>query len=332
MAWDPWGLGDPFRDGRLRILVYFGAPMIAWAACSRISPILCVLWVWWAWLWAFMGPDSYGWKEVALPPFFLFAARYVSRLSPAGTLSAVRVCYLFQAALALVQFIGYAPPFDGIPSSEPMGTMGQFTFLGTFVACLVPYALFRWSQAEAFLGLLAVVCTGSAMSLAALGAATVAVFWKQISFRLAAATTGLGLGAMAILWFTLPDNSFFNTSGRIFVWRLAWERIKERPWGWGPGSWEGLYTFWNVPSVTPGLVWDRLHSDWMQLVFEGGWISGVMAAAYIIGLLRWTRSSFRAAVVAGIAVNALGNFPFHFAATAWLFCLAISLPERHEEA
>ena len=335
-AWDPGLFGhagstaDPFRDGKLRLLVYCLAPVLAWVLSARISPILCVLWAWWVCLWAYMGLDAYGWKEVALPPLFLLGARYVTRLSPVGTERALRACYLVQVLLALTQILGWAPPFDGIPSTEPMGTMGQFTFLGAFVACLVPYALFRWSAAEAFLGFLAVVSTGSAMSLAALGAATVAVFWKEISVRLAASTAALGLAISGGLWVTLPDNSFFNTSGRSYVWALAWERIKERPWGWGPGSWEGLYVFWNVPSVTPRLTWDRLHSDWLQLVFEGGWISGILAALFVAGFLVHTRSSLRAAIVAGLAVNALGNFPLHFAATAWLLCLGIAFPEDHE--
>lgn len=337
VAWDPHllcspgALGDPFRDGKLRIMVYLAAPVIAWAACFRLPPALCLLWIWWVWLWAYMGLDSYGWAEVALPVFFLFGARYVTRLG--SVLPAVRACYVLQVGLALLQILGWCPPiFDGHGTKELIGTMGQFTLLGAFLAPLVPYAFFRWSMVEAALGFIVVVASGSAMSIAALCAALVAMFWKEVSFRLALAATGLGGAITGLLYLGLPDNSFFNTSGRIYVWRLAWERIKERPWGWGPGSWEGLYTFWNVPSATPYVTWDRLHSDWLQLVFEGGWISAAIAAVYVAGFLFWTRSSFRAAVVAGLAVNALGNFPFHFVPTAFLFALAIAMPEPHEEA
>lgn len=334
MAWDPWGLGDPFRDGRLRILIYIGAPLLAWICCTRISPVLCLLWTWWVCLWAFMGPDHYGWKEVALPPLFVFAARYVAVMSPGGTRSALRLCYLAQVAIALVQVLGYAPPLltGSSPSTEPMGTLGHFTLLGAFVAALAPYAFMRWSVIEGILGIVAVICTGSAMAAAALGAAFVVVFWKIIGPRLALATGLLGLSGAGLLWAVLPPNSFFNTSGRSYVWALAWDRIIERPLGWGPGAWEGLYPFWNVPSVTPHVEWTRLHSDWLQLVHEGGWPAGALAALFVAGFLFHSRSALRASVVAAIAVNALGNFPFHFAATAWLFCLAISLPEHHEEA
>lgn len=324
-------MGDPFRDGRTRILIYLGAPLLALVASRKISPILCVLWTWWVWVFAWYGPDNYAWHAVVIPPFIVFLARWCVILDHRMVIFCLRISFWIQVLIYLAQTMGWSPQLFDAPVTVPMGTLSQFTLFAAFIAALTPYAFLRWSPLDGMLGIAVVALTGSAMGLGSLGVGFCLIFWKSISRRLALATAGLGGAILGLLWAVLPDNSFMNSSGRTALWPLVWDFAQQRPYGWGPGSWEGLYPFWGVPRAVAG-QWLEIHSDWLQLRFEGGWPAVVLAAGYIIGLLYWTRNPLKASVCGAMAVNALANFPFHFTATGFLFCLAMAMPEPHEEA
>lgn len=330
-VWDVTSLGDPFRDGRVRDLVFLAAPMIAFIWSHRLPAWICMFWCWSVWLWAYWGMDAYGWAPIALTPLFLFFARGLVRLEPRVVMLALRVSYSIQAAMAIPQFLGWNPSMwiEHTKKYGPIGTIGQETLLGSFLAPLVIVALWEWSVAEALLGLVVVALCNSTMSVVALISALVVMVWKRLGLRSAAA-----LGALCVLLFPVglilkpEDNSFYNTSGRAYVWEVAWEKFWAHPWGWGPGSWAGLYVSWEIPQDKG--TWPQLHSEPLSALFETGWI-GLGIVLLGVALTLWnTRNPVKATILGGLFMNSIGNSTFHYPVTAFLFALALSMPEPDE--
>lgn len=330
-----WGPpGDPFRDGKVRWMVICLIPLVVVAASRKVEFFLCVWWGWMTFLWAWWGLDHYALLEILLPPLFVFGAKALVELSEGAVWMALRLSYLTQAALGVAQWAKVAPPIwsDYWRATGAIGTIGQETLLGAFLAPLVCVALWRWTKLEFLLGLVA--CAGcalpggvtSSMTVAALGGGMAMALWKRVSFRTGLSFCALGFSCLILAGLLHPhDNSFLNTSGRWPVWVIAWGRILENPIGWGPGSWSALYPHWNIPSALG--TWKQIHSEGMFALFETGFPGLIFALVGISGILVFTRNPCKATIIGALAVNALGNSTLHYPVTAFLAALALALPE-----
>lgn len=319
--------GDPFREGRTRILVMIMAGPLGMMLAHRVG-ILGLVWGWAVFVWAYWGMDSYGWWTLAAPPFFLLVGRDLVRRSQVGVWSALRWSFGIQAVLGILQAWHLIPDLfhDHWRPDGALGTIGQETLLGAFLAPLVPVAFFRWSALEAFTGLLCCFLCSSSMTLAALGGASVVALWKRFGTRPALGLIFVGISCLGLAWMGhRPDSELFSASGRIPVWQAAWIHIPVHPWiGWGPGSWYGLYATWGIEDRT---IWGYLHSEPLQLLLELGWPAFALACfAFLVEIL--DAEADAATIITGLLVNSLGNFPFRVPVTGLLLCLALAMPRR----
>ncbi|MEK7765322.1 MAG: tetratricopeptide repeat protein, partial [bacterium] len=122
------------------------------------------------------------------------------------------------------------------------------------------------------------------------------------------------------------DIAHFDSSGRLFMWRVAAGMIRERPLaGFGPGGFGPAYPERQarLAAARPGTAWfytDNAHNDWLQLPAEEGvpvfglWI-WVWAVFIRMARRRWRRGSGDAlGLLLGFAafqVNAIVNFPWY---------------------
>lgn len=334
-CWDDSIMGDPFRDGRVRIFIWAVAPFLAWVMRPQVGWLLASLWLWAVAVWAYWGMDGYGWQWITYPPLFVLGTRAMVRHGEDMMWKALRVSYWIQACLGVLQWAkiwgDFWPGTHWRPDGA-LGTIGQETLLGSFLAPLVAVAFFRWSPEEALLGALVCVLCDSSMTMGALGVAAVVALWKRIGIRAAAGLSGVGISCLGLYWaLWRVDNSFFNTSGRTPVWETALNFFPEHAWiGWGPGAWAGLYTHWDIPKVLG--EWLQLHCEPLDIVFATGWPGLAMAVTWTALTLLKTRNADKAALIAGLVANSLGNATFHYPVTGFLMAFAIALPEPHENA
>lgn len=326
--WDTGCMGDPFREGRVRDLVFLAAPMIGWYWSRKIPAFLCAIWVWAVWLWAYWGMDHYGFMTVMLPILFFYFVHTFVRTSVWTVMAALRLSYIFQACLGILQGMHWIGNIYGESwrRVDAVGTVGQETLLGSFLAPLCVVALLKWSRVEFVIGLIACYLCSSSMTMAALGGSLMVYAWKIHGKRVAAAVAASGfalLGGFYLSWSF--DNPFFNTSGRSAMWPYAFAAIPEHWLGWGPGAWAGLYPRWDVPKILG--LWPELHSEPIWLQFELGWPAVVLAVLGFTSLMVTTRNNVKAIIVGGLLVNSLGNSTFHYPVSALLMCIALCLPE-----
>jgi len=320
--------GDPFREARIEMAVLALAPIGARFIAKDYGWALACVWAWSAVWWAILGRDAYGYEEVVFP-IAMAALVCLLRGREAAVWIALRVTFLLQAILAVLQVLGAGGPLTIVLRGFDFpghGTMGNPTLLGAFLSALVPWAWMRWSRLEAAIGMVAVLSCNSTMACAALGLSAVVALWKASRREWAFGFMFAGGAALTAAWALKPGISFLSVNGRHLPWAAAWRGILERPFmGWGPGSWAGLYPHWKIDY--PG-TWLQVHSDWLQLAHSLGLPAAIFALFVVIWRATRERDPARAAVIIALAVNAGGNFPFRFLPTAFLFCLAFSSSHR----
>lgn len=132
-------------------------------------------------------------------------------------------------------------------------------------------------------------------------------------------------------WFACDDN-FTSFSGRIEHWRLAFEFFQNKAsalFGFGNGTFNYLFPMiQEMKGLKTHNYFVFLHNDYIQLLFENGWIGIILALVtfsdYMIYLLL-NKKYIMAMFACSYACNMFGNFPNHVSEQAILVCLALSL-------
>ncbi|GLP97378.1 hypothetical protein GCM10007895_26850 [Paraferrimonas sedimenticola] len=86
------------------------------------------------------------------------------------------------------------------------------------------------------------------------------------------------------------EREMFADSGRMTIWKVTWELIKEKPWfGWGYGSFEYFYVMKQAELYHAGEISRMMHNmshPHNELLY---WVSeaGLIPVLTIIGVLGW---------------------------------------------
>lgn len=314
----------------------------------------------WVWLWAFAGAGlifmlrSRRWPAFPVLGFPLLAYFFVQPyfFSPVERVWPFTLCFLsllilgatpttseekvtkclqvatwLQLGLGALQIAGWDPIFHhfGTPGEHPLaGFIGQQTLFGAWIAAL---AWFWFAQGKRYLF---VACTVAAFLT---GAAFTALAWVAgFCAWLLWRKPRLGLGVSAILalgaWLGfLTRRGFFWDNYRLRAWRMLVSAWLERPWfGYGVDSFAREFPYRQGFSGPP---WLQAHSEPLELLFGGGLVGWLVAllAVSVLWVRRkcwWGREERLPwfLVLAALAANSLGNFPFHIAPIALLAAMA----------
>jgi len=133
----------------------------------------------------------------------------------------------------------------------------------------------------------------------------------------------VGLGILGAAFF-LPFVHGFNSTGRIPAWIRFfnwWQDNASYLFGTGTGSF-----LWIGPYIDEfkGNVFLQMHNDWLQVLFEGGFVGLGLAAASWFYLLyhSWSRPRLFLATV-GLGVFALTYHPLRFFPSALFIAFLI---------
>lgn len=138
----------------------------------------------------------------------------------------------------------------------------------------------------------------------------------------------LGFLGAGYLW---QGDDFFSSSGRTLVWKWEWEKwtLVGNHWiGDGPGT-----LFNTLPElqrarghVAKNSAFSWLHADWYEILIVLGAL-GLAAALNVYGHALWfARKNPKVfASLSGLGAMAAANYPFHQAASAFLFVVVLAL-------
>lgn len=127
--------------------------------------------------------------------------------------------------------------------------------------------------------------------------------------------------------------ALFDTSGRTTVWRLSmdfWKAHMNHWLGAGLGTYYYLGPYITLKEMHEGYIW--LHSDWLQMIFECGFI-GLAFMVIFYGSLLWRvrqRNGLFASLI-GVGVWGMANFPLHNPISALLVAVLVLRSFEHKK-
>lgn len=328
-----WEPGELARAGKLRALL-LAAAFIAYPALRKALSAPVALFVsYMIFMWVMRGYSQHGMYHLVnvlaalLVAWWLASKRHVDFwLCVFGT---------GQAVFGIAQWLGWnAWGFGEDAFFKPTGYFGEETMMGAFlVACLAPALFTRRFWAVAPIAF-CIWCTHSTMAVLSSGVVLLLWTWKEFGWRVPVALAVGGVAALSYVAVTYGDNSqFLSFNGRLGFWRFAWdEYITKRPvFGFGPGFWYPQAPVFPSPYLPPpGLLLTYLHNEFIEGFVEYGAAGMGIVAAGLIQYVRGFRLTWHHAVVAGLLVEACGNFVFHLPTTAVIFLTAWLLSVRKE--
>lgn len=236
-------------------------------------------------------------------------------------------------------------PHDAANIGHAFGTMSGTNPLGFLLAIAALLSLgcgMGWAIFLMFPALIATKCLGA---LLAFCAGIFFFIWRlPIMPNRRRTLTILALVLLAILGVGLSLHGITD-SGRLEAWSVAFKTWTkgipfptgsvQTPWaplrnpiiGWGPGSFMVIFPIVLQPLTTSGSAieaWDRMHCEYLQVLWEYGFVGLILLGFFLSGIIRKIRqqtsllgSAIAAAVVA-IMVDSLVFFPFQIVETALL--------------
>lgn len=305
-----------FRMGN-RWLVMFGLYLTGWL-CFAYSMVFSGLWH------PAMAEVNQAACVLWLVGMLVFVGIYESRVPLSRYADGICISALVMCAFVFLQVSGHDPlssylsvftsPYaeKGFSFRTPAGIAGNSNFAGAFLAVSIPFFLrgrWRWCLPLLFAGLL---LAHSAMSWIAV---IVGLFFYFFGFW------GLfgGLAVSAAFLLTI-DHHRFNAplfeNERFAYWQDAIQKT--------------LYSWKTVVfGYGPGVSWkpdNKVHSEYVAAFFNFGLVGLSLVVGYAKSVLRAPRMLLTPLLI--LAVNCIGNHPFHVPATVMLALMVMALAQR----
>lgn len=344
--------GNCQRGGRVKVFLFTAAIL----ASLRVSRVwhwsVGVFYFYMIAMWIQKGAPNYGFEDVVMVTAALFLipeiAKHVSNVMFINIIIATSLLHCVVAVLNLFSifpFLAVTVPLYAV-GRIPIGLLGQETLLAPYLAFAFAVCIHQAIESKrleryialgiALFNLVIIIKCESVMGFVSLGAGILVLqLFYRGAYETCASVVVLAAGA-----FVSFKHGGLGFSGRLTPWLDAWEMIKLEPWtGYGAGSWSQVAQ--EIAMQRQSGTWRQLHSDWLQLVFEYGFIGLFLVT--VLGLRVIGRVSVLCCLkdremipfIAGLAVfsaNALGNFPLRIVPHSLLFAYCLYQCSRSQHA
>lgn len=315
-----------FDRPKLELFLVMAAIVPAIYVAVDVQPLIGLAMAMFGLSWVFHGFPDFGYPEMFFPFAALMMAYSASKKSDFALLC-LRIFAWVQVVFCFYQLCGGQTFGANNPwfLYKAQGSFGHPILVGCFFAMIWPVAFKKWSLAESAVFMLFAFLSKETTAVCAVLGSIMFFYWRLYEWKTIFAAVGFAVIFLACSHY-FPSIGFFNFDGRHLPWGAAAKFIKTNPFGYGPGSWLGLYRNWGLTYMTPNgeQIWTRVHNDWLQLLFEGGLQSLLPMLAGVYLLLKklplWAGAS-----IAALCVNALGSFPLHHSGLALLTCVILML-------
>jgi hypothetical protein len=123
----------------------------------------------------------------------------------------------------------------------------------------------------------------------------------------------------------ITGTAFLAENGRIEVWKDSIHFLRDHfnQWiGSGLGTYYYIGPFLTLKKLHEAFVW--LHSDWLQIWFETGWIGLLLATAFFTHtLIKARKNTPLCASLVAFGFFGIANFPLHNAISGLYFLFLI---------
>ncbi|MBN1999934.1 O-antigen ligase family protein [candidate division KSB1 bacterium] len=298
---------------------------------------------------------------LSIVPLYFFLFKSVSFNSKQYTLILLTLCFvaLLESVYIYIQFFKldpfYQTPYSSI-KLRLVGTMGNANGVGAFLSIIFPFLLFLYSRQKLWLWkriisaavvvvFLAIIITQSRAAWLGLVAGFSVLFFPEIKKlwqskglrKIFIILIPIGLGAVFAVY-SLNKTSIW---GRLYIWRISWEMIRDFPFfGVGFGRFGYYFSEYQAAFLTqehaqwllrPAAVVTYAHNQFLDIWAEFGTLGIVLFLAVLyffirlihIGLSEKNRHAAAALVV--FSVICFVDSPLRMPAVYFIFIFVITL-------
>lgn len=191
------------------------------------------------------------------------------------------------------------------PHDIPWGILMNGSMSGCFGAALFP--LFRRNERwQRWVIAFSVCLTARSLPIAVLASGWFTSLYMRKQWRWALITPPLGMA----LGFLIKGRDFLNPDGRAFIWLESFHYFKEQV-SFLRGA--GLGSFYLIGQTLSQGQFTWLHSDWLQIGFETGFIGLVLVAVmYGDALYRLRKLPGLFSALVAFGVFGIANMPLRY--------------------
>jgi len=194
-----------------------------------------------------------------------------------------------------------------------LGTIGNKMIFSSFVCILAPFLIFNPINWFALI-LVSFITWSSGAVLSICVGLTVYSANKFKRFRKLIIILAL-LIPLLFAWQTGKIKTFSSKAGRLPVYLKTLQLSIERPQGYGVGTYKILFPILcgdEIRIQQPGKEWNTCHNDWLQILFETGFIGFFLLIGWVVSIVKNVLNDANYVKLTGlliIATNMLVHFP-----------------------
>lgn len=242
------------------------------------------------------------WKPMAKTLCFLLMIVAIASIKPDDKFLLIAMwCGVAMSVYAILQWLGFdqfwgtreGDEFRWVTQPGVAGTMGNSTVAASFIAMLVPIAIYFTKYVEAALMILAVIVTKSDMGVMAILLISILVFirvYPHLLFHVYGLAFVLMVGASLLFIHNQAFHQYIvnKSSGRTAVWGQVLKDFRDGPIEGLKSDFSftgaGLGSFPHIFSTRHNSIFKQAHSEPLELLYSCGLIGFGLAVLALFSL------------------------------------------------
>jgi O-antigen ligase len=265
------------------------------------------------------------WSVIVCAYYYAFCKKIKDFTPVKKSLQAV---FFFITLLIIAQLFGKDVLLNfNSPNINVLGTIGNRMMSSSFVCILAPFLIvnpLNWIPL-----IIISFITWSSGAVLSIGAGLSVYAWARFKkMRLLIIVIAI-LAPILFAWKT-GDIYQFTRAGRGPVYLKTLELSLQRPIGFGVGTYKVLFPVMcgkEIRKQQPGREWNTAHNDWLQMLFEMGFVGVILLMGWLISIVRKTKDPIKLAGLAILATNMMVHFPMRMVQCAFIILMYLAYCE-----
>ena len=216
-------------------------------------------------------------------------------------------------------------------TTKVFGSIGNQMISASLFCILAPFLIFN--PLNWILLILISFISWSSGAVVSLGAGLSVYAWARFKrMRLLIVIIAI-LAPILFAWGTGDFSKSTIRAGRLPVFIKTFQLCVERPFGYGIATYKVLFPHLcgkKIRIEQPGRTWNTSHNDWLQILFETGFIGMFLFIGWLVSIIRKINDPIKLAGVTIIAVNMMIHFPLRICQSAFIILMFLAFCSKGE--
>lgn len=251
-------------------------------------------------------------------------------------LKVIQSIFFFMVLLVIMQLFGKDTLLNfGLKIPKITGTIGNKMIASSFMCVLAPFLIFNPLNWIA-LAIMSFITTSSS-AIFSIGTGFAVYAWGKFKKARTIIVILAILTPIVFAWKTGDFSEVAFKAGRFPVYKDTLQLSLKRPLGFGIGSYKILYPIMcskEIADEQPGSQWSTCHNDWLQILWETGFIGFFLFLGWIITIVINVVKQKNYIKLAGLVIigsNMMFAFPQRMVQSAFILLIFLAYCSQDNE-